>query len=192
MGRMLDEYYNDINKIKDLIKLGDLSSLREKINPDSTKTHTFDEPQEDVTVAYHRDRNEDWKHTKSLNCNSLDDLNDKLKYSDIEYIYLYDMKNKKWLWDYIDYGDNKMELKDLRDSLKEITKIAIRSGDYFRIFNLNEVPFFDDLKKTEIQVKVDNDVYDIYQSADWETEKKIIHLMGRDNILNENDLDIKI
>ena len=58
-GQLLLENYDTIEKVNDLISLGDISSLREKPFPDSTKPHSFDNPQADVVIAYHRDRNEE-------------------------------------------------------------------------------------------------------------------------------------
>ena len=58
-GVILYYHYSDPMKIKLLMSLGDISYLGENVLPDTTKTHTFDERQDDVTVAYHRDRGED-------------------------------------------------------------------------------------------------------------------------------------
>jgi len=57
-GVLLQEYYNDPELIDQILELGDLSSLNEKITASSDATHTFDDPQEDVCVFYGRDRNE--------------------------------------------------------------------------------------------------------------------------------------
>ena len=59
-GNILIKHYTDIEKVKSLIELGSISSLGKNINPDPIDgVHTFDNPQVDVTVAYHRDRGED-------------------------------------------------------------------------------------------------------------------------------------
>jgi hypothetical protein len=58
-GALLHTHYNTQEKVEELIALGDLSSLCEKLTPDPTSPHSFDAPQEDVTVAYHRDRGEE-------------------------------------------------------------------------------------------------------------------------------------
>ena len=63
VGETLFNHYNTPELVDQLIALGDLSSLREKPTPTEGE-HTFDEPQADVTVAYHRDRGEEWKDTK--------------------------------------------------------------------------------------------------------------------------------
>jgi hypothetical protein len=57
-GALLQAYYNTADKVEELLKLGALSSLGKKITP-TTDGHNFDHPEEDVCVAYHRDRGED-------------------------------------------------------------------------------------------------------------------------------------
>jgi len=58
VGALLHTYYNTEEKVNALIDLGSLSSLCEKLTPDPTLPHSFDAPQEGVTVAYHRERGE--------------------------------------------------------------------------------------------------------------------------------------
>lgn len=61
VGLTLDEHYRDREKVQSLIALGDLSSLGEHINPPPGTHHTWESPQRNVTVSYHRDRGEDKK-----------------------------------------------------------------------------------------------------------------------------------
>ena len=51
---MLTEYYNDRARVEKLLELGDLSILREKIDPAPDRRHGFDfnEQQKDVCVFY--------------------------------------------------------------------------------------------------------------------------------------------
>ncbi len=56
VGKILSEHYTDPAKIKFLIELGALSSLKKEVGPDVGQIHTFDHPHREVTVAYHRDR----------------------------------------------------------------------------------------------------------------------------------------
>lgn len=72
VGETLLNHYNSYERANALVALGGLSSVYENLNPlpaapeafpksDVTEiltTHTFDRPQKDVTVAYHRDRKE--------------------------------------------------------------------------------------------------------------------------------------
>ena len=58
-GRILLNHYQDTEKIKSLLELGDISTLHPKLVP--VGNHTFDYPEDGVVVAYHRDRGEDLK-----------------------------------------------------------------------------------------------------------------------------------
>ena len=58
-GKILLNHYMDPFKLQKLIDNGDLSSLREQVDPEPYRKHTFDESQEDVCVFYGRDRGED-------------------------------------------------------------------------------------------------------------------------------------
>ena len=58
-GKILFEDYQDPFKLRDLIDLGDLSSLRREINPEPFREHNFDKSQEDVCIFYGRDRGEE-------------------------------------------------------------------------------------------------------------------------------------
>lgn len=53
-GTILLEHYKDREKVEKLIALGAISYLAEEV--ESTLDHSFDSPQDRVTVAYHRDR----------------------------------------------------------------------------------------------------------------------------------------
>jgi len=55
-GEMLRRHYSDYDKIVQLVSLGQISSLAPNINPQGD--HSFDTPQEGVTVFYGRDRGE--------------------------------------------------------------------------------------------------------------------------------------
>ena len=55
VGQMLFEHYKDEEKVKKLISLGDISFLEKNIEP-SSSNHSFNTPEKDVTVFYHRDR----------------------------------------------------------------------------------------------------------------------------------------
>jgi len=59
-GKILQEHYSDKEKLNELIDLGDISSLGSRIRPNSDEPHSYDSPSEDVVVAYHRDRGEEY------------------------------------------------------------------------------------------------------------------------------------
>jgi hypothetical protein len=60
VGQKLMSFYQDRNKVEELIALGDLSYLEARTAPTPGVPHSFDgERERGVTVAYHRDRGED-------------------------------------------------------------------------------------------------------------------------------------
>jgi hypothetical protein len=63
-GRILAEHYDEQELVEALVEHGDISSLRAKINPEGS--HSFDDPQEDVTVYYGRDRGEKGTEFRSI------------------------------------------------------------------------------------------------------------------------------
>lgn len=55
-GRVLTDHYTLPEKVQDLIDLGDISYLAPILEP--TGTHSFNDPEDGVVVAYGRDRGE--------------------------------------------------------------------------------------------------------------------------------------
>jgi len=62
-GDLLVKHYSDRENVEALISLGSISSLRKNI-VNTSGTHSFESPQEDVTIAYHRDRGEDLQEAR--------------------------------------------------------------------------------------------------------------------------------
>lgn len=56
---LLNDHYNTLEKAKELIALGNLSSLCKRVKPEPGENHSFESQASGVTVAYHRDRGED-------------------------------------------------------------------------------------------------------------------------------------
>lgn len=100
-GEILKKYYKDPKKVDELISLGDISVLAEKITPARTRPHNFEERQDDVVLAYHRDRGEDWEQVKPKVMNKNFEENN----SYIEYIYYFDEKQKLWRYKEIYSGN---------------------------------------------------------------------------------------
>jgi len=69
VGKTLFNHY-DREKLEKLIKLGDISSLGILLEP-TDPNHTFENPQKGVTVAYCRDRGEDFYSTDYLSVEGL-------------------------------------------------------------------------------------------------------------------------
>lgn len=118
----MNDYYNDINKIKTLISLGDISRIEKNVYPDPNRPHTFgDNEQRDVTVAYHRDRSEKWKYTKPKKDKNITEFNNRCLSGWEEYAYLYDIEKEKWLVAYIPFMDSKkLKYYELKDEIKSI------------------------------------------------------------------------
>jgi hypothetical protein len=87
-GQTLLKHYQDFNKIKELVALGDISELEEKVTPDPGIPHSYDSPAKNVTVAYHRDRGEDKEETATV-------IADKWDKDDREH-YNYCYQNGQW------------------------------------------------------------------------------------------------
>ena len=92
-GNILLNNYDTVEKVEELISLGDLSSLGEKINPDVEIIHAFDKPQAGVCVFYHRDRGESWENVKPFNAHAEIVY---IKFYGQEYNYLF--KEGKWFY----------------------------------------------------------------------------------------------
>ena len=59
VGAMLKEHYTNPEKLESLIALGDISILGQFVSVNIPGVvHTFENPNDGVTVAYHRDRGE--------------------------------------------------------------------------------------------------------------------------------------
>jgi len=90
VGQMLCEHYQDRKKVKELISLGDISSLGKNINPSKDSNHSFYTPEKDVTVFYHRDRKENLDHNKARKISDLKYYPDDI----VDYVYLFE--NNQW------------------------------------------------------------------------------------------------
>lgn len=101
VGATLDTYYKTPKKVDELIALGDISSLGSKIAP-SSGAHTVSQPQEDVTVAYHRDRGEELHQVNT----TYDELEEVVDDMFVDYVYVFTEKDKKWK----EYAKNKFVL----------------------------------------------------------------------------------
>ena len=113
-GAMLLKHYNTRDKIEELVKLGDLSCLAPQINPDPNKPHSFEyeNRQDNVCVAYGRDRNEENTQARIL---SKDEM---FSNGWIEFFYVFTLDDK---WKYYDYYHKVLRdvKKDLATELKK-------------------------------------------------------------------------
>lgn len=96
-GVILQEHYQDREKVERLIALGDISSLRERVEP--TGPHSFDRPEDGAVIAYHRDRGEKLRKAEYHT-----DRVDYFKGDIEEFGYLFTSENE---WVYVSYGDRR-------------------------------------------------------------------------------------
>lgn len=94
-GKILEQYYNSYDMAEKLIHMGGLSSIEKNLYPNPSKPHTFTNPQDDVTVAYTRDRGDKIEIDHEVH------LSDKamihfMSQHDVEYLYLF--KDNHWHW----------------------------------------------------------------------------------------------
>lgn len=132
VGETLVKHYNTDKRTDGLIALGSLSSLYKNPNPLpevpeahfrgegkprilTAKEHTFDDPQADVTVAYHRDRGEDLEISTFENLKS---------YEKSGYFQGYDYlrKDSNWYIRKCTYKDDKF----VKAEWIELTKKAVK------------------------------------------------------------------
>lgn len=62
-GKLLLTHYQNREKVESLIELGAISYLAPEVNP--THAHSYENPQDGIVVAYHRDRGEDYRKPDS-------------------------------------------------------------------------------------------------------------------------------
>jgi hypothetical protein len=87
VGATLNEHYSNRQKLNMLINLGDISILGENVA--TMDEHSFNNPKEGITVAYHRDRGEELKHARE------DESLESFSKSDYEsYSYVYTLEGK--------------------------------------------------------------------------------------------------
>ncbi len=73
-GRILFNHYKDYKKVTRLIELGSISSLNNEVDVPHGVMHSYDSPNSEITVAYHRDRGEDWDDTSYTEKDSLKEV----------------------------------------------------------------------------------------------------------------------
>ena len=59
VGRLLQTTYNTEGDAREIVSLGDLSCLDERLHPDADSPHSFQDRVPGITLAYGRDRGEE-------------------------------------------------------------------------------------------------------------------------------------
>ena len=111
-GAILAEHYSDPFKLRDLIDLGDMSSLGERIGTQ----HAFDKAPEGECTFYLRDRKE-----KGCGKKKFKDFADyKANHQYEEYEYILRACGDKAVWFVADHSDNYVTLAEAFEAEKEI------------------------------------------------------------------------
>lgn len=113
-GRLLIEHYSTEEQVEKLIALGDIFVLKEKLEPDPSTEHSFDNWQEDVCLAYHRDRGENLRQLNIASCYYNIQSMRHAHWAD--YVYLW--KDSEWLYQEIRFLNGEMLYSDWK-SLQE-------------------------------------------------------------------------
>ena len=100
VGYTLIQNYSDIDKVKELLSFGDMSFLASKVIPEGE--HSFNNPEQNVTVFYGRDRGETEIQAKHSTMDEF--LDDQC----IPYFYLFEGKNWWVKSIYSDYTEWKL------------------------------------------------------------------------------------
>ena len=88
---MLEEHYTDVARVRNMVDLGDQSYILPEFIP--TGKHTFEEPEENVTIFYGRDRGESGVEAREFD--TIQEFVD--YYADMMCEYFYIFTDKGWL-----------------------------------------------------------------------------------------------
>ncbi len=132
-GALLLDFYNSKQKVEELLNLGDISILYPLLYPDPRFPHGFDynERQENVVVAYGRDRGETGVEAKKYSYDQIT-ADDTM----IAFVYIFDKNNE---WQVLKHPFK--EMKPLKQALDESYKrMGIkRPPNFFGYLNEDEI-----------------------------------------------------
>lgn len=188
-GVILFDFYKDINKLNKLIELGDISLLARNVNPDPEVKHGFDydDRQEDVVVAYSRDRGE--KNTHFITHKNIEEFKKYCITSDQEFAYLYDENESTWSYAIIPYELNKemsFELLEIRlEELGLVEQVNSKLDDL--IYAMMDYEKSLDLYEF-------NDVFDSEEDAYYNYKRVFSNMKGIDSNIDVvmNDLVVQL
>ncbi len=124
-GKILQEHYNSA-KANHLVALGGMSSLRKNIEIPEGVEHSFDKPQDDITVFYGRDRGEEGNEFQV--CFSDKEMFEKFDWCE----YFYIMQDGVW---FVSEGG---EWKVLADALRELGEVGYKAPQATRLIGMTE------------------------------------------------------
>ena len=109
VGVKLAGIYDTEEMVDKILDLGDVYSLRDKLDPDPTKPHEFLNTQKDVTVFFARDYGESCREAIDM---TMDELMDNDAWCEFLYVF---KPNKGWQFLQYDQYDDMRNLKDALD-----------------------------------------------------------------------------
>ena len=68
MYPILRDWYSTQERAEALVSLGDASFIAKRMVPSLASGHSFDNPEQDVCIFYHRDRGEPWGQNEPVFC----------------------------------------------------------------------------------------------------------------------------
>ena len=123
LGVTLFKYYKNVDKVRELINLGDVSSVGKTVENTASCYKEFMDLDNDHrgTVAYfregrtwkdfdHYNPNEEWENCKPTEVDTLEEVLNVEEVLGEEFIYIFDVEKNKW---YMAYNREGFELKDL-------------------------------------------------------------------------------
>lgn len=131
VGTILYNHYKTKTKVLDLLALGDISQLGERVKPKPADlfVHSFNNPVKYVTLAYARDRGEAKKSSSTFSLSQIKTQGLQKIFAD--YVYLFDPETSKW--ETYEIGKDKYRfvptLVLIRPNYKTFTKLALEN-DY--------------------------------------------------------------
>ncbi len=132
-GRILYNHYQDKDKIKKLINLGDISSLDKEIDIPEGVSHSFDFDKRapGITVFFTRDREGASKKDSMAIKGSLSDVLDR-----IDHAYAYIFINNEWytLMDNIDYHDDEYDTSKINETITVDSLILVKLSEITELF----------------------------------------------------------
>ena len=129
VGDMLLNHYMVQDKIEKLLELGDISTLKENVEPVTGVQHSFENPDAHTTIAYGRDRGD--KNIQSVEFDNIEKFQYEFNNSWCEYAYLYDESKQEWFCNTTAVFDAQ-SLEELSLAVKNETN---ESMDYGMKFN---------------------------------------------------------
>jgi hypothetical protein len=90
VGQTLLDHYSDPDKVKRLIALGSISQLGERVEP--VGAHSFAKREDGTSVAYHRDRGEDWENCRIVAGGTVKEVEENIGHNG----YVYVFEDGKW------------------------------------------------------------------------------------------------